>query len=110
MGGMNQIMMSGNITYGPEIKETKAGDVTEFGIAINSKRKQGEEWVDHASFVDCVCWGKRGESLSAHFDKGQEIQILGAWNDSSWETKEGEKRKKVSVNVKEWFFSGKKSE
>ena len=108
MGGMNEINMSGNITYGPEIKETKGGDVTEFGIAINKKRKKGEEWVDHASFVDCVCWGSRGDSLAAQFNKGQEIQIHGSWDDSSWETKEGEKRKSVKVNVGEWYFSGPK--
>jgi len=110
MGGMNKVMMSGNITYGPEIKETKAGDITEFGIAINSKRKKGEEWVDHADFIDCVCWGKRGESLSAHFDKGQEIQIVGNLNSSEWDDQEGNKRKKVNVNVQDWFFSGKKND
>ena len=110
MPGMNKVMMTGNIYYGPEIKETSAGDVTEFGIAINSKRKKGEEWVDHADFIDCVCWGKRGESLAGFFDKGQEIQVVGALASNEWEDKEGNKRKRINVTVQEWFFSGKKSE
>tara|TARA_B110000495_G_C23020459_1_gene605292 strand:+ start:300 stop:632 length:333 start_codon:yes stop_codon:yes gene_type:complete len=110
MGGINRTLLTGNITYGPEIKETKKGDITAFGLAVNSKRKDGEEWVDRADFFDCVCWGKRGEALAANFDKGQEIQIDGKLRSSDWEDKEGNKRKSVNINVEEWCFSGKKIE
>jgi len=68
------------------------------GLAVNRRRKQGDQWVDEANFFDITLFGKRGESLSQYLQKGQQIAVEGQLKQDRWE-QDGMKRSKVLVEA-----------
>ena len=102
---INNVIISGNLTRDAEIKETKNGSkVLSFSVAVNERRKtSGGEWEDYANFVDCVVFGKRGESLAKHFKKGAKVTVSGHLRWSQWE-RDGQKRSKLDVIAEELDF------
>jgi len=58
------------------LRTVGAGNYTlcSFGLAVNTKRDKGKEEV---LFVNCNCWGKRGEALAKYLTKGSPVFIEG---------------------------------
>ena len=53
MASLNKVLLMGNLTRDPELRYTASGAaVASFGLAVNRKFKQGEEWKDEVCFVD----------------------------------------------------------
>ena len=97
---INVVVISGNITREPELRQTPSGYmILNIGVAVNDRRKnqQTGEWEDHANFVDCVVFGNRAESLSKILHKGSKVTIDGKLRYSSWDDKDGHKRSKLEV-------------
>jgi single-strand DNA-binding protein len=67
--------------------------------------KDGEK-KEKVNYVSCLCWGARGETISKFFQRGKEIEVIGELDFQSWETKEGEKRNTLKVNVNQFHFVG----
>ena len=87
----------GNLTRDPELRYTASGAaVASFGLAVNRKFKQGEEWKDEVCFVDITVWAKQGENCSQYLNKGSLVFIEGRLNYQTWET-DGQKRSKLEV-------------
>ena len=104
--GINKVMITGNLTRDPELREMPSGmAVLRFCVAVNDRRKnqQTGEWEDYANFVDCTMFGNRATSVSKFINKGSKVAIEGKLNYSTWE-KDGVKRSKLSVNVNEIEF------
>ena len=103
-------IIHGRLTNDPELREVGDSSVTEFSVAINRKykKKDGEE-VEEVHFANCSCWGKRGEVIFNHFEKGQEIVCSGYMKTDTWE-KDGEKKSKDKMIVDSFDFCGKKSD
>lgn len=100
---INKVIISGNLTRDPELRQTSAGTaVLSFGIAVNERMKNSQtgEWEDRANFIDCTMWGKRAEAVSKYLAKGSKVCVEGKLRQSTWE-KEGQKRSKVEVIVDE---------
>jgi len=96
---INKAIIIGNITRDAELSFTTGGyAVSKFSIAVNRRKKQGDQWIDEANFFDCLLWGKRAESLNQHLQRGQKIAIEGELRQERWE-KDGVKRSKVSIEV-----------
>jgi single-strand DNA-binding protein len=108
MSKINLVVLGGNLTRDPELKYTPQGTaLCEFTIANSKKWKtQGGEWQEKPGFYNCICWGKRGEVISQHFSKGKPIEVRGELEFQQWETKDGNKRNAVKINVQEFFFVG----
>jgi len=88
----------GNLTRDPELRFTSGGTaVASFGLAVNRKFKQGEEWKDDVCFVDIVVWAKQGENCEQYLNKGSLVLVEGRLNYRTWEAKEGQKRSKLEV-------------
>lgn len=106
-------VLMGNLVRNPEVKFL--GDdgtaVCNFTVACNERYtdRQGEP-VERAMFMDCVCWGKRGEFVGEYFVKGQQILVSGKLQLDTWEDDEGNKRSKHKVNVFDVSFVGTKAE
>ena len=99
---INRCFLCGNLTRDPEIKATTSGmSVVTFGIAVNDRKKQGDEWVDVPNFFDCVMFGSRAEKISSFLAKGSKVSIEGKLRWSQFTTKSGEKRSKVEIIVEE---------
>lgn len=99
--GINKVMITGNLTRDPELRQTPAGtQVLNFGVAVNDRRKnqQTGEWEDYPNFVDCVVFGNRAEPLSRFLAKGAKVAVDGRLRYSAWE-KDGQRRSKLEVVV-----------
>ena len=97
---INTVSISGYLTRDAEKRATAGGTtVVNFGIAVNDRRQNKEtgEWEDVPNFIDCVVFGKYGDSMEQHLRKGVKAAIKGKLHYSSWETKDGSKRSKVEV-------------
>ena len=101
---INKCFLSGNLTRDAEARTTQSGmSVTQFGMAVNDRVKQGEQWVDRPSFVDCVMFGNRAEKIAQYLVKGTKVAVEGKLRWSQWESN-GEKRSKIEVIVDEIEF------
>lgn len=97
MPNLNSVIIMGNLTRDPEIRYIASGTaVADLGMAINEKKKQGEEWVDDTTFVDVTLWGRTAEVASEYLKKGSPCLIQGRLKYETWE-KDGQKRSKLKV-------------
>lgn len=99
---INSVHISGNLTRDSELRSANNGTaILNFSVAVNDRRKVGEEWQDVPNYIDCVVFGPRAVSLHNLLRKGAKVAIDGKLRWSSWETKEGSKRSKLEVVVDE---------
>jgi single-strand DNA-binding protein len=97
MADVNHVVLIGRCTRDAELKYTSGGmAVCKFAIAVNKRRKQGEQWTEEANFFDVVLWGKSGESLYQYLVKGKQIAVEGELHQNRWE-QDGQPRSKVEI-------------
>ena len=105
---INRVIISGNLTRDPELRNTAGGvSILGFGVAVNDRRRNAQtgEWEDYPNYIDCTMFGARAESLSRILTKGMKVSIEGKLRWSQWEKKDtGEKRSKIEVIVDELEF------
>jgi single-strand DNA-binding protein len=98
MANLNKVILMGNLTRDPELRYTPNGTaVATFGLAINRRYRQGEEWRDDVCFIDVVVWGRMAEVVSDYLGKGSLAMVEGRLQFRTWETPEGNKRSKHEV-------------
>lgn len=108
---VNVVVITGNLTRDPELRHTGGGTaVCELRVAVNSRRKQGEEWVDKPNYFDVVNFGARAESCAEYLSKGRPVAVEGRLDWREWETKDGGKRQAVQIIADTVQFLGKKGE
>lgn len=101
MNDMNHLDIIGRLTKDAELKYTSSGlAICNFSIAVNRSKKQGDGYVDEASFFDVSLLGKLAESMKQHLTKGKQVAITGYLKQERW-TKDGESRSKVTIGVDE---------
>tara|TARA_Y100001938_G_scaffold111220_1_gene152165 strand:- start:2848 stop:3252 length:405 start_codon:yes stop_codon:yes gene_type:complete len=112
MASFNRVILAGNLTRDIELRETPGGaSVADAGLAVNDRRKQGDEWVDETSFIDLTLWGRTAENAAEYLSKGSPILVEGRLKQDSWQNEAGEKRTKLKVVVDRLqFLSNKNSE
>ena len=97
MADINHVVLVGRLTRDAELKYTQGGAaVCKFSIAINRRRKNGEEWVEEANYFDIVLWGRQGEALNQYLVKGKQVAVEGELRQNRWE-QDGQSRSKVEV-------------
>lgn len=96
---INVVVLVGRLTRDSELKYTKSGmPVSRFSIAVNRSRKDGEQWIDEASFFEIDFWGKGAEAVNRYLIKGQQVGVEGELRQDRWE-QDGQQRQKVLVNA-----------
>lgn len=115
MGNLNTVTMSGNLTKDPEWRDF--GDdngVCGLSIAVNSRKKEGNEWVDVPSFFDWAVFGGLGRWYADNLHKGDLVVLTGRAQQRKWQDKEsGENRYAVNFVASDAEMSagrGRKSE
>lgn len=110
MADVNHVILIGRLTRDGELKYTSGGmAVCKFSIAVNRKKKSGDQWVDEASFFDVVLWGKSGESINQYLTKGKQAAVEGELHQNRWQTSEGVNQSKIEVNANNVQLLGDKS-
>lgn len=99
MADVNFVVLIGRLTRDAELRYTSGGmAVCKFAIAVNKRRKQGEQWVDEANFFDIVLWGRLGETLNQYLVKGKQVAVEGELHQNRWE-QDGQSRSKIEINA-----------
>ncbi len=108
MGFVNKVMLLGNTTRTPELRELPSGTkLCDFGLAINRtyKTAAGEE-KQETVFVDCTAFGRTAEVIAEYCPTGRALFIEGRLHYETWDDKNGNKRNKLSVIVESFQFIG----
>ncbi len=105
MASFNKVILIGNMTADPELKQTATGtSVCSFSIAINrrfAKPEQGQQTVD---FINIVTWRQQAEFVSRFFKKGNPILVCGQLQTRSWTDNQNQRRTAVEVVADEVSF------
>jgi len=97
MEDVNYVIIIGRLTRDAELKYTNSGlAVSSFALAVNRRKRSGENWEDEVSFFDLALFGKRAESLNQYLTKGQQVAVEGTLSQDRWE-QDGNKRSKVKI-------------
>ena len=111
--GFNKVILMGNLTRDPETRTTPSGQsVTNFSLAINrSWNDASGNRQEAVSYINCVAWGKTGETIAQYLTRGSALLVSGRLDQRSWDDKEtGAKRSAVEVVVEDFNFVGGRGE
>ena len=105
MAGETVITIIGNLTNDPELRWTQSGaPVADFTVAStpSSFDRQSGEWKDGETlFMRCSVWREMAENVGESLRKGMRVIVTGRLVQRSFETREGERRTVVELQVDE---------
>ena len=105
MAGETIITVVGNLTADPELRYTQGGlAVANFTIASTPRTfdRAANDWKDgEALFLRASCWREFAEHVAGTLTKGSRVVATGRLKQRSYETKEGEKRTSVELEIDE---------
>ena len=105
MAGETTITVIGNLTDDPELRFTPSGAaVAKFRIASTPRTldRQSGEWKDgEPLFLACNIWRDAAEHVAESLQRGARVIVSGRLRQRSYETREGEKRTVIELEVDE---------
>jgi len=105
MAGETIITVVGNLTADPELRYTQGGlAVANFTIASTPRTfdRTANDWKDgEALFLRASCWREFAEHVAGTLTKGSRVVATGRLKQRSYETKEGEKRTSMELEIDE---------
>ena len=105
MAGETVITVVGNLTADPELRFTPAGAaVANFTVASTPRTfdRNSNDWKDgDALFMRCNIWREAAENVAESLTRGARVVVTGRLRQRSYETREGEKRTVVELEVDE---------
>lgn len=105
MAGDTTLTVIGNLTDDPELRFTSSGAaVAKFRVASTPRfmDKTSGEWKDgEPLFLSCTVWRQVAENVAESLSRGSRVIISGRLRQRTYETKEGEKRTVIDLEVDE---------
>jgi len=105
MAGETTITIVGNLTADPELRFTPSGAaVANFTVASTPRTfdRQSNEWKDGETlFMRCSIWRDAAENIAESLHRGTRVIATGRLKSRSYDTKEGEKRTVIELDVDE---------
>ena len=101
---MNKVILIGRLTKDPDLKFAQGTGkaITRFTLAVNRPMKK-----DEADFINCIAFGKTGETIAQYLTKGRQLAITGNIRTGSYEAKDGTKKYTTDVIIDSFeFISG----
>ena len=96
---LNISTIQGRLSKDVELKQTQTGKfVASFRIASDRDFGEGTDWID------CVAWEKTADFIAKYFRKGSLILVNGRMQSRSYDTKNGEHRTAIELNVNNAYF------
>lgn len=103
--GDTPVTIIGNLTQDPELRFTPSGAaVANFTVASTPRAfdKNTNEWKDGETlFMRCSVWREQAENTAESFVRGSRVIVTGKLKSRSFDTKEGEKRTVIEMDVDE---------
>lgn len=104
---MNKVILLGRVTRDIEYKPTATSGYARFTVAVD-RPKTKDQQESTADFLNCVAFGKTGETIAKFFGKGRKILVEGRIQTGSYE-KDGQKINTVDIMVSNFEFVESKS-
>src|SRR3954464_6397150 len=105
MAGETVITIIGNLTNDPELRFTPSGAaVANFTVASTPRTfdRQSNEWKDGETlFMRCSVWREAAENVAESLTRGTRVIVSGRLRSRTYDTKEGEKRTVIELEVDE---------
>ncbi|MFJ2509594.1 MULTISPECIES: single-stranded DNA-binding protein [Arthrobacter] len=105
MAGEPTTTITGNLTADPELRFTPSGvPVANFTIASTPRilDRQSNEWKDGETlFIRCTVWRETAEYIAESLTKGSRVIAEGTLKSRRFETKDGENRTTIELDVEE---------
>ncbi|MFQ7298293.1 MAG: single-stranded DNA-binding protein [Clostridium sp.] len=100
---MNKVILIGRTTKSPELRYAPGTGtaVCRFTLAVQRAFKK-----DEADFINCVAFGKIGETIAQYVLKGRQVAVTGSIRTGSYESNSGEKRYTTDVVLDGFEFIG----
>ena len=109
MASFNKVILIGNLTADPELKQTNTGlSVCNFSLAINRRTKA--DAGQNVDFINVVAWRQTAEFVAKYFKKGRPLLVCGQLQTRSWTDAQGNKRYSTEVVADEINFVDSKGE
>ncbi|MEV6931615.1 single-stranded DNA-binding protein [Dactylosporangium sp. NPDC051485] len=103
--GDTTITVIGNLTEDPELRFTPSGAaVAKFRVASTPRimDRQTNEWKDgEPLFLSCTVWRQAAENVAESLTRGSRVIVSGRLKQRTYETREGEKRTVIELEVDE---------
>jgi len=100
---VNSCTFLGRLGQDPELQYTPGGvALVKFGLAVNGREKQGDEWVDKTTWVNFTGFGRLAENISQYSNKGDQLLVNGEYQRRTYQTDEGETRTVHDFIVRDW--------
>ncbi|MBQ3669854.1 MAG: single-stranded DNA-binding protein [Treponema sp.] len=92
MADVNNVTLVGRLT-----RDLNASDQREFAytatgvaranisIAVGTRRKNGDQWVDESNYFNVTIFGRTAESLKPYLTKGKQIAVEGSLKQDRWQ-------------------------
>ena len=105
---INRVTVTGNLTRDPELRTigSTGNSVCSLRIAVNTRRKQGDQWVDKPNYFDVTVWGAQGENCATYLSKGRPVAVDGRLDWREWEAQDGNKRQSIEIIAESVQFLG----
>ena len=108
---VNKVILVGNLGRDPETRTAQSGTtIANLNIATTTRRKQGEEWVEHTEWHRVVCFGKTADNVSRFLSKGRQVYIEGRMQTRKWQDQSGADRYTTEVVADTVQFLGRKGD
>ncbi len=108
-GGINKVILIGNLGKDPEVRFTPSGQaVANFNIATSESwnDKTTNQKVEKTEWHRIVVWGKLGELCGEYLKKGRQCYVEGRLQTREWTDKEGQKKYTTEVVANTVQFLG----
>ncbi len=111
MRSINKVIIIGNLTRDPELKQTQSGQpVATFGIATNREwATKDNDRKKSTEFHEVVAWARLAEICANYLRKGKLVYIEGYLKTRSWEAENGEKRFRTEIVMHDMIMLDKRA-
>jgi single-strand DNA-binding protein len=109
MASFNRVVLMGNLTRDPEVRQTSSGaQVAELRLAVSEtyRDRQTNQQKEVTCYVDVVVWNKLAELCQQYLGKGRPVLVEGRLTYDEWKTPQGEARNKLRVRADTVKFLG----
>ena len=105
MASFNKVILIGNLTADPELKQTSSGvSVCRFSIAVQRRFGRNDQGQTPADFFNIVAWRQSAEFVTRYFKKGRAILVCGQIQNDNWTDAQGVKHYSTSIVADEVSF------
>lgn len=109
---INRVTITGNLTKDPELRAVgESGiEVCDLRVAVNARRKKGDEWIDVPNYFDVVIWGKRGKLCDDFLARGSGVAVDGRLEWREWKGADEKNRQAIQIVADNIQFIGPRRE